>query len=219
MQFEQKAYDGLRWQKIMGISSQVVGVPWTNVEKCPRPPARFFRKKFGVLLCFFSLIAAVHAQEAHPTESQVKAAYLYNFGKFVRWSSQSAHAGSDPFQICVLGKDPFGPVLNATVMGESIGDRKVMARRIASLEDSSHCRVLFVSSSEQGRLKAILALAKTDGVLTVSDMPHFADRGGMIEFVPQENKIRFEVNLPATEEAGLTLSSELLKVATRVIGK
>ncbi len=158
------------------------------------------------------------AQQSHATDSQVKAAYLYNFGKFVTWTG--ANAGSEAsFEICVLGKDPFGVVLNSTVAGGNIADKQVTAKKISSLQESDHCRIVFISSSEQARLKPILAAAKAGGTLTVSDIPHFADKGGMIEFVPQENKVRFEVNLPATEEAGLILSSELLKVATRVIGK
>ncbi len=176
--------------------------------------------RYLVFLLFLSLFGAQtsHAQQTHPTESQVKAAYLYNFGKFVTWTGTNA-GSSASFDICVLGKDPFGVVLDSTVAGGNIGEKRVTAKKISSLQESDHCRIVFISSSEQARLKAILAAAKAGGTLTVSDIPHFADKGGMIEFVPQENRIRFEVNLPATEEAGLTLSSELLKVATRVIGK
>lgn len=171
---------------------------------------------FLLLLLPFAALST-HAQESHPTESQVKAAYLYNFGKFVTWPGAAGSGAS--FQICVLGKDPFGVILESTVAGGNIEDKQVTAKRISSLQESDHCRIVFISSSEQARLKTILAAAKAGGTLTVSDIPHFADKGGMIEFVPKENKIRFEVNLPATQEAGLTLSSELLKVATRVIGK
>jgi len=183
----------------------------------------FFRTLLG---CYFLIPAFVlslgapmsHAQQSHPTESQVKAAYLYNFGKFIRWPETAGDSGTS-FDICVLGKDPFGMVLDSTVVGGSIDNKKVTAKKIASLQELEHCRIVFISSSEQARLRTILAAAKAGGTLTVSDIPHFAEKGGMIEFVPQENKIRFEVNLPATEEAGLMLSSELLKVATKVIGK
>ncbi|MGH9512733.1 MAG: YfiR family protein [Terriglobales bacterium] len=182
------------------------------IHPCPREACL-------ILLFFLSLLGIpLHGQQPHATESQVKAAYLYNFGKFVTWQAPVADKG-DSFEICVLGKDPFGVVLDSTVSGETINDRKVTARKVSSLQDSENCRVLFISSSEQGRLKDILAAARTRGTLTVSDMPRFIEKGGMIQFVPQEDRIRFEVNLPATEEAGLTLSSELLKVATRVIGK
>ena len=172
-------------------------------------------------LALWSLFAAnwARAEQPHPTEPQIEAAYLYNFGKFVTWPNTSGVSTGEVFEICVLGKDPFGPILDATVAGESIGDKKIATRKISNLQESSHCRVLFISSSEESRLKPVLAAAKSCGALTVSDMPHFADKGGMIQFVPRDNKIRFEVNLPATEEAGLTLSSELLKVAVKVIGK
>ena len=172
-------------------------------------------------LALWSLFAAnwARAEQPHPTEPQIEAAYLYNFGKFVTWPNTSGVSTGEVFEICVLGKDPFGPILDATVAGESIGDKKITTRKISSLQEAAHCRVLFISSSEESRLKPVLAAAKSGGTLTVSDMPHFADKGGMIQFVPRDNRIRFEVNLPATEEAGLTLSSELLKVAVKVIGK
>jgi hypothetical protein len=179
---------------------------------------KIFLPSCALGLLLWSLFAAswARAEQPHPTEPQIEAAYLYNFGKFVTWSNFPADAA---FEICVLGKDPFGPILDSTVAGESIGDKKITTRKISSLRESSHCRVLFISSSEESRLKPALVAAKNCGTLTVSDMPHFADKGGMIQFVPRDNKIRFEVNLPATEEAGLTLSSELLKVAVKVIGK
>jgi len=169
----------------------------------------------GLVLWWLVPVRWARAEQPHPTEPQIEAAYLYNFGKFVTWANTSGEA----FEICVLGKDPFGPILDATVAGESIGDKKITTRKISSLQEAAHCRVLFISSSEESRLKPVLAAAKSGGTLTVSDMPHFADKGGMIQFVPRDNRIRFEVNLPATEEAGLTLSSELLKVAVKVIGK
>ncbi|MFI5071568.1 MAG: YfiR family protein, partial [Terriglobales bacterium] len=190
---------------------------------CP-PVGRTHRSReiaryIALLLFLFPIVAGIaFAQQSHPTDSQVKAAYLYNFGKFVTWPGANAGNGAS-FEICVLGRDPFGVILDSTVAGGNIEDKQVTAKKISSLQESDHCRIVFISSSEQTRLKPILAAAKAGGTLTVSDIPHFADKGGMIEFVPQENKIRFEVNLPATEEAGLILSSELLKVATRVIGK
>jgi hypothetical protein len=157
------------------------------------------------------------AQQAHPTESQVKAAYLYNFGKFVRWQSdRTVSLGS--FDICVLGKDPFGAVLDSTVAGESIDRKQITARRIAKVQDAGSCSILFVSSSEEGRLSSILTSVQSLSVLTVSDVPHFAERGGMIGFVQQEDRVRFEVNRSAAEQGHLVLSSELLKVAVKVLG-
>ncbi len=169
------------------------------------------------LLFLLSSISSV-AQQAHPTESQVKAAYLYNFGKFVRWQNPRT-TSLDSLEICVLGKDPFGAVLDSTVGGESIDGRNITARRIAKVQDAASCSVLFVSASEEGRLRSVLASAQPLSVLTVSDVPHFAEKGGMIGFVKQEDRIRFEVNRKAAQEAHLILSSELLKVAVKVFGE
>ena len=153
------------------------------------------------------------AQEK-PNEYQVKAAYLYNFGKFVTWSAPSGEANR--FTICVLGKDPFGALLDSVLANQMIEGQTVMARRLARPEDATGCRILFISSSEDHKLKEILMVLAKNGVLTVSDMEQFSERGGMIEFVPQGGRVRFAVNVSNTEDAGLSLSSELLKVAVAV---
>lgn len=157
------------------------------------------------------------AQASRPSESQVKAAYLYNFGKFVTWPSDRA-VTSEAFYICVLGKDPFGHVLDETVNGERIDGKKIGVLRISRVQEARSCSILFVSSSEEKRLPVIISEAQRMHVLTVSDMPHFAERGGTIGLVNQEDRIRFEVNRTRAEECHLGLSSELLKVAVKVIG-
>jgi hypothetical protein len=170
----------------------------------------------ALLLCSSFLCPYGTAQQTHPTESQVKATYLYNFGKFVRWRAPGS--GSDSFDICVLGKNPLGSALAATVSGEKIDGKRIVVRNIANLPEAAHCRILFVSSSEESRLKSIFATARQSNSLTVSDIPGFAERGGMIELVSQEGRVRFEVNVAAISDAGMTVSSELLKVAVKIIG-
>lgn len=160
-------------------------------------------------------VPSLRAQGSKPTDYQVKAAYLYNFGRFVEWPSKAA-AQKDSFTVCVLGQDPFGPALDTTLAGETIGGKHVVAKRIAAPEDSESCQILFLSSAESGRLKKIIEALDKEAILTVSDMPKFSQHGGMIQFVLDGNRIRFEVNLAATQHAGLTLSSELLKVAAAV---
>lgn len=171
----------------------------------------------GVLVCLILLLPAVApspAQSRKPTERDVEAAYLFNFGKFVKWPAPAANR--DPaFTICVLGEDPFGNTLDATVSGEKVEGKAVVVRRVASQKEVSGCRIVFVSSSEDTKVKLVLS-GLDPGVLTVSDMPNFAAQGGMIQFVTEGNRVRFAVNLTAAEKAGLTLSSELLKVATNV---
>ncbi len=150
----------------------------------------------------------------HPTEYQLKAQYLTDFGRFVKkWGNRPAPGGDESFAICVLGQDPFGQSLDNAVRGENIGGSPLVVRRIAQPLDATGCRILFISSSESGQLPAILAAIGTAPVLTVSDIPDFVRQGGIIEFVPDGNRVKFEINLGMAQRMGLSLSSDLLKVA------
>jgi len=169
----------------------------------------------GLLLISANLAPA---QTTRPTESEVEAAYLYSFGKFVTWPADRSVA-NNPFEICILGKDPFGKVLDATVVGERIGGRTIAIRRLVQVQQAGTCSILFVSSSEEGRLGSILDSAHRFNALTVSDVKHFAERGGVIGLVVQQDRVRFEVNRAAAERCHVQLSSELLKVAVKVIDK
>jgi len=180
--------------------------------------ARFQRRL--LLRCFIGFVltaSSLAAQNPKPKEYELKAVYLFNFARLAAWPDTAGSSKSESFAICVLGEDPFGPFLDAVISGENIGGRAVVARRISDPRDAASCRVLYVSSSEETRLKQILTTLNKARVLTVSDMPQFSQRGGMIQFVADNNKIRFEVNLKNTSDSGLTLSSELLKVAVAVI--
>lgn len=152
------------------------------------------------------------------SEYEVKAAYLYNFGRFVEWPPSAASGQGNGFTICVLGRDPFGAALDTTLAREKIDGKSVVARRVSKVGEAATCRILFVSSSEDKQLKEINAAASKMGVLTVSDLPEFLEQGGMVQFVVVDGRVRFEVNLTATQQAGLNLSSELLKVAAAVRG-
>jgi hypothetical protein len=156
------------------------------------------------------------AQAPKITEYQVKAAYLANFGRFAEWPAHGAADKRESFNICVLGQDPFGADLDAAVAGETIGRAQVQAKRISRPQDVVDCRILFISSSEANQWKEILAALRTLCILTVSDMPQFTRRGGMIQFLLDGNRVRFDVNLAASERVGLNLSSELLKLAVTV---
>ena len=184
-------------------------------RKSIRAP-RFFYATLGLVITW-TVIAApwLHAQRSGPSENEVKSAYLYNFGKFVEWPAKVTSV-SESFPICVLGDDNFGSTLETIIAGESINEKKVLVKRVAKPQDAVSCRILFISSSEQNQLKEILAALDNTSVLTVSDVPQFTRRGGMIQFVVEANKVRFEVNLTSAERAGLTLSSQLLKVAIQV---
>lgn len=159
---------------------------------------------------------ALLAQQPKPNEYQVKATYLYNFGRFIRWPETALAGKGDSFSVCVLGQDPFGPVLDSTLAGEALDGKPVVLRRLSKPQDAGDCRILFISTTEEKHLKEILAALDEGGVLTVSDMPSFTRRGGMIQFVLEGDRVRFEINLSSAESARLVLSSELLKVATNV---
>jgi hypothetical protein len=175
--------------------------------------ASFFGLFLAVLLPFCN---ALDAQQPKAGEYEVKSAYLLNFGRFVEWPGQPAPAENQPFAVCVLGKDPFGKTLDATLAGESIEGQSLVAKRLSKPEDATGCRVLFISASEDARLRETLAALDKSNILTVSDIPRFAQRGGMIEFVMDGAKVRFEVNVTNASDAGLVLSSDLLKVAVAI---
>jgi hypothetical protein len=184
----------------------------------PRRAARSLRGGFALFAILIlgnaANTAVVLAQQSKPAEYQVKAVYLYNFGKFVEWPATAEKENS--FAICILGRDPFGPALDSTLTGEKIDNRTMVARRIVDVQEAAQCQILFVASSEAARMKQVLASLGKSSVLTVSDLPDFSASGGMIQFVLDGGKVRFEVNLTAADKAGLTLSSQLLKVATAV---
>ncbi len=160
-------------------------------------------------------IPALQAQQPKVSEYQVKAAYLYNFGKFVKWPESMADK-SKFFAVCVLGQDPFGSTLDSIMAGEELEGKHLVVKRISAAQEADDCRILFISANEESHLKEILQTIDESGVLTVSDIPSFSRRGGMIEFVIDGDKVRFEINLAKAEASRLTLSSQLLKVATAV---
>jgi hypothetical protein len=159
----------------------------------------------------FGAVRVVAAQQNPPSEHDVQAAYLYNFGRFVEWPAGAIP--QDRFAVCVLGADPFGKTLDGVLDGLSIGGRRVVARRMATSDAASGCQILFISASEEKQLYATLESLKSRSILTVSDIPQFAQRGGMIQFVTVANRVRFEINLARAQQAGLAIRSDLLKVA------
>jgi hypothetical protein len=160
-----------------------------------------------------ALAAPGYSQPRAASESELKAAYLYNLARFVEWPPAS---GADHFGICVLGADPFGPALERMLAGLPVRGLEVATRRLATPDQAVGCHVLFIAASEDGRLASILESIGARAMLTVSDMPLFATRGGMIQLVTEANKIRFDVNLVSAQSVGLTLSSDLLRVARAV---
>jgi len=175
------------------------------------------------LVCLMLLVAVagapdVGAQSRLALEYQAKAAFLYNFARFVEWPPQSFAATTDSLVVGVLGEDPFGVVLDQTLGDKFLHDRRVIVRRFQRIEGAAECHILFISSSQGSRLEEIMRSLNGVSVLTVSDVEGFVERGGMIGFSKRANQVGFEINVDAVERVGLRISSQLLKLATRVIG-
>lgn len=193
------------------------------------------------ILCVLMLVPAatnrVLAEQAAPEENreyQIKAAFLYNFVKFTNWPGEQAADsdepnaidGNEPMTIGIIGKDPFGDAFEP-IKDKRIKGRKILLKRFKELEESGpskeqlealrKCYLLFVCRSQKEQLKEIIDSVKDCPVLTVGDMGDFLESGGMINFIIEENKIRFEINLIAARRAGLRISSKLLGLARRVL--
>jgi hypothetical protein len=159
----------------------------------------------------FVFCCAVRAEA--PTRVQLEATFLYKFLQYVEWPAK-AHATADgPYVIGILGSDGMGSALDEIVAGEQLNGRKIEARHFSNVSQALNCHVLFISSSESGRLPAILDKLKGKSILTVSDMPDFAQRGGIIGFYDQDRKIRFQINIDAAQHAKLSISAKLLQLA------
>jgi YfiR/HmsC-like len=167
------------------------------------------------LLC--GLFAPLLVAQTRPSEDDVKAAYLFNFGKFVR--EPEAMAQPVDFVICVLGRDAILPVLERITLHEHIDDRAVEVRRYDKAADARGCAIVYLGRSEAARIDEDLAALQGANVLTVGDDPKFLSRGGMLQFLLQDNRVRFAVNLDAVGRSNLHLSSELLRVAASVSGQ
>jgi hypothetical protein len=154
------------------------------------------------------LLAGGSMAAQEPTlEYRVKAAYVFNFMKFVEWPREAIAAG--PLTICVAGRNPFGPVLDEIVRGEEVADRPVAVRVI--LEPEPGCHVLFVPDG--AATSAYLRAARTAPVLTVGETPDFISMGGIVRFVREGTNVRFEIDQEAADRVRLRVSSRLLRLA------
>lgn len=152
-------------------------------------------------------------QREVPLEYEVKAAFLYNFARFVEWPDEAFESGEDPFLIGVLGDNPFDDALNDAVRDKVIDDRPVRVLYAQRIEDLPNVHLLYISESETGQPYSVAGRLQDGPVLTVSDVPHFTREGGMIRFFIRDRRVAFEINIDAAERAGLRVSSRLLNVA------
>jgi YfiR/HmsC-like len=170
----------------------------------------------AVVLCAFASAVRVDGQQG--LEYEVKAAYLYNIIDFVTWPANAFAGTSDPIRVCVVGTDPFGPVLDRTLNGTSADKRPIVVQRISNEGGTANCSLIFLPRANAVRAEAIVRSVAPRPVLTVGETPDFLEKGGMIAFVVDGGRVRFDVNLRAATARGLGLSSRLLRVARNVVG-
>lgn len=175
------------------------------------------RRCWAVALCLLLdvLLPGSGARASEFDEYAVKAAYLYNFAKFVEWPSGAFASADAPLSICIAGDNPFGGALDA-LSGKMVESRPVTVRHIPAATGLEKCHIVYIGRSEQGRFKAVLTKLARLPILTVGDIADFAQEGGMIGLVEAEQRIRFNINVAVTRQANLKLSSQLLKLATIV---
>src|SRR5258708_3386649 len=180
-------------------------------------------RRLGTLIIALS-VSLSWAAEACPQASDssdsseylIKAGFIYNFAKFVEWPAAAFAQPDSPIVIGILATDPFGPLIDRIVENKKIGARGFVVKRLkwgTDLKDLKECKILFVAASERAHLDDVVQIVKSLPILTVGETPGFAERGGVIRFVLEDNRVRFAINVEAAHQADLTISSRLLTLA------
>lgn len=175
--------------------------------------------RLAVLLITSTLlgVAHAHAQASGPMEYQLKAAFIYNFAKFVDWPAESFPSKDSPVTLCIVGRDPFGAGFGA-IEGRQVHGRVLRVRRGVAVEDLGMCNIAFVADSEERRYTAFLKTLAPAPVLTISDIEGFAASGGAVGLFVAEDRLQFDANLATLQRANLKASSHALKLARTVYG-
>ncbi len=156
---------------------------------------------------------SAHTETVAPTEQQLKAVFVFNFTHFVTWPPGSFSTPTEPFVIGVLGADTFTAQLQEAVHNEHLDTHPLEVRQFRTIDDISDCKILYIESSWNGSLDQVLAGIAHTGMLTVSDLDGAARRGVTIELARQDNRIRLVINTDSAHSAGLTINSNLLRLA------
>lgn len=197
------------------------------MEAAPQPKCR---RAEGQQSCFGRLVLAggaalivcsallgaslpVRAQISSSEEYRLKLAFLYNFAKFVEWPADAFPSPQEPLNICIVGRDPFDSELEQQVSERTINGHPCVTRRLRPTDDLSTCHVIFVPAGSDSSLPAVLKQASATGAITVGESTGFASRGGTANFVLQGTRLRFEVNLAASQRARSRISSRVLALA------
>jgi hypothetical protein len=176
---------------------------------------RGFSVAAGVLLSVGLLLmdSLPSLSQTNSLEYQVKAVYLFNFAKFVEWPREAFSNPKAQFTICLAGGDPFGDALEKTIEGETVHGRSLVVRRMAAAGNPNGCHILYMPDSDGEKSAYLLNSVSKRAVLTVGETREFIINGGMIRFVENGQRIRFEINPDAAERGSLKVSSRLLRLA------
>lgn len=170
-----------------------------------------------VLMLFLLALASARPCHAEFSKQQVKSAYVLNFLKFVEWPANTFRVG-DKIRLCVIGDDGLHAAL-AEFDGRKVGEHFLQVMSHTGSDGLSVCHVLYIGEHERRRAIAIIKSLGEAPILTVSDMPAFAERGGGIGLLHGDDRMLFEVNLASTRKAGLRLSGQMLNLSANIFGK
>jgi YfiR/HmsC-like len=176
------------------------------------------RKVAALALCLGLLAVACPIRAQSPdgsasSEYLIKAGFIYNFAKLMEWPAPTFAQPTSPIVIGVLGTDPFQGMLDEVLRGKQVNGREFVVKHLKWGDDLRSCNILFVSSSERAHFDDLFRLIKGWPMLTIGDTPGFAERGGIINFVLEDNKVRFEIDVNAARQANISISSRLLALA------
>ena len=163
------------------------------------------------------LVALLHAMPALATrdEYQVKAAFLLNFAKLVKWSASHQPAPGQPIVLGIAGDANVIESMSSKLDGAQVGDHPVAVRTVSRASDVKGCHIVFVASGRDDG--AILKAARAQSALSVGESEGFAARGGVVNFYSEGKKLRFEINTNAAAQAEIEISSRLLRLAKLVV--
>jgi len=164
-------------------------------------------------LCMGLWVRAAHAADLAPTEQQLKAVFVFNFSHFVQWPPAAFASATEPFVIGVLGNDAFAAQVEEAVRDEHLDAHPLQVQRYGRVDDIRDCRILYIDRSQGAQLDRVLALLDHHGTLTVSDVDDAARHGIIIQLATEEHRIRLVINAEQARSAGLTISSNLLRLA------
>lgn len=171
-------------------------------------------KSLCVLLILTVPYNSTTAQSKPAAAFQVKAAYLYNFTRFVEWRPEEFAAPDEPFVIGILGDRQTAEYLKEIVRGETVENHPIVVQQYGTVGEVRNCQILFLGSGEAFRARESIAELNRKGILTVSDADNFLRWGGMIRFFSRDNKIRIQINTGAARAGQLQISSKLLSIAS-----